>query len=330
MGVVVTAVELERDVGAALAAATPFAPAATARASAALGLILESWQSTADGVHRGRLTADGFPVELVFSSVDPSVRYTCDVAGPALAPACRLDRATRLLRDLGVAAAFPLEHLQREGRQRWGAWLAGRHTSSNDAYKLYIEAPDPLSTAARNEAGDRLGRYRTLATSHEIALRLVGFDTSSGDLEFYFRTRDLDAPALSRLMRFAGADARGRELFTLIDSMRVAGAAPRLPGTRQGFSLRIGPDGAATDFTFFLFATSLFGSDAAARRTLLDVAGRRGWDLSMYAAVSAPLAARVDPRPHHGLVSFVARADDAVSIAIGLRPPEPQVTPAAP
>jgi len=314
------------DVGGATAAALDalrgVAPSASARAARALDTILDAWRESGAGPHGGRLTSRGFPIEIVCSTTDAAVRYTCDVAGPAAAPASRLPAAQALLRSLGVDRPFPLPSLQAGSVPlRWGAWLGGRHQASSDSYKLYAEAPAFLSTPAIEELREALGHYRGLLDSHVLSLRLVGVDVLSGRLECYFGARGLNWRQLQGLMAFAGMAHRQPELRLLLDDVAGAEHSERLLERGHGFSISL-PSGAPVDtFSVFTLARVLFGSTAMVRQGVLACAARQRWNMAAYAAVSAPLADRHQPDEHHGLVSFVARHAGPLGFGVGLRPP---------
>ena len=316
----VSVVDLFRDLEAAFEIAGRVAPAASRRAARAAETILSDWCSTAQGPHAGRLTRDGFPVEIVCATWDTAIRYTCDVAGPAVAPEQRVQRAEQILRRLRVERPFPLRHLQGSAPLRWGAWLGGRHTASTDSYKLYAEAPQPLDHRALQELRESLGDRHGLLDSHVFTLRLVGCELTSGDLEFYFRGRSLEPGVLRSLMSLAGVAGRYDELLSLLEEATSAPVRERLPGAQHGFSLAFTSGAAIRAFTFFTFASSMFGDDEMVRQRLLALAESRAWDVRLYEPLSAPLACRHNPPSYHGIVSFVVPHGGQLGIAVGLRP----------
>jgi hypothetical protein len=186
---------------------------------------------------------------------------------------------------------------------------------------LYAEAPPVLPPGAMTELRDALGRYRGLLDSHVLALRLVGYDLASGRLEFYFRSRSLHPDRLGPLMAFAGLRHREGDLRVLLDDVAAVPSPERLPGSRHGLSVALTSGAEADSFTFCTFARSLFGDDAMVRRDVLALAGRHGWRMDAYAAVSEPLAARHDADVHHGVVSFSVPRAGPLGLSIGLRPP---------
>jgi hypothetical protein len=311
---------IPQELAAALTTLGRLMPMAGRRAAEALEVILAQWHSSCAGPHRGQLTGDGFPVELVFSSVDNAIRYTCEVGGSGTAPKERLESIHNLLSVLGQPASFPLHRLQGSGQLHWGAWLGGRHTRTTDRYKVYVEAPEKLVPVARNELADALGNYRTLLQSHAYALRIVAFEPDSERLEFYFRVRLLHPKELADLLRFSGLAQHEEDLFCLLEETSRQPSRVRLPGAQHGFSLSLKAGGEIEAFTFFVFAKSLFGTDLATRSALLSLAAQHGWNLEHYSAVSAGLEAPARSGPSHGMVSFIVRKSDLPSISIGLRP----------
>jgi hypothetical protein len=312
---------IPQELAAALTTLGQLAPMAGRRAAETLEVILAQWHSSCDGPHRGRLTGDGFPVELVFSSLDTAIRYTCEVGGPGMAPKERLESVRNLLSIFGEPASFPFSRLQEGSAQlHWGAWLGGRHTHTRDQYKFYVEAPEELVPVARNELADALGDYRTLLQSHAYALRIVAFEPGSQRLEFYFRGCLLQPKELADLLCFSGLAHYEEDLFCLLEETSRQPSRIRLPGTQHGFSLSLEAGGKIETFTFFVFARSLFGTDLATRSALLALAAKHRWNLEHYSAVSAGLEATARTGVNHGMVSFIVRKSDLPSISIGLRP----------
>jgi hypothetical protein len=317
----VSAAEACRDLDAALDRMAGVAPKAARRASRALETILARWSATLDGPHAGRLTTGGFPVEIVCTSLDAAVRYTSEVAGPAVAPLHRLQIARTLLATFGLHRPFPLQHIQDgAGTLGWGAWLGGRHTAAGDSYKVYAEATRPRSPGALAELREALNPCAALLDSHVYTLRFAGIDPASGDVELYFHTNGLQPRELARLMARAGVGDQYDDLLSLLEDAARVPVRERLPGHQHGVSLAFsGP--AVKALSFFTFASSALGDDGMVRRRLLALAERRGWDLGLYEAISAPLAARRGSPTHHGIVSWMVPRGGPVGVSVGLRPP---------
>jgi hypothetical protein len=317
----ISATVIPPELAAALKALDPLLPEASRRAADALELMFDRWRLTRDGPYGSKLTGDGFPIELVFSSLDAAVRYTCEVAGPGMAPKERLECACGLLEVFQQPAQFPLARLQ-DGcpNLSWGAWLGGRHTAGSDRYKVYAEVPKNLTSSARSELSEALGCYHAVLESHAYVLRIAGFDPVSERIELYFRGRALEPQELRGLLRFSGLADQEEALFSLLEDASQDSARVRLPGTQHGFSISLEPGGEVETFTFFVFARSLFGADPNTRSALLTLSKRRGWNLNHYAAVSALLQRQQGQGPRHGIVSFIVERCSPPGISVGLRP----------
>lgn len=310
-------------------------PLPAARAAAALERLLAG-VSAEDAWRFSTLTADGYPVELGFTSTGEAIRYTVEIAGPRCEPADRLDLALAAVAglsgddsaccrlDLLKPNIDRLRHIQSTGRLAYGTWISGRHGLESDAFKLYAEVPLSGSTAADSWFRDALGHVPLLTTRSPI-LRMIGLEAATGRLEFYFRADGLQPWEIHRLMGRCGLADQALDLLDLVEVLSDRSAAHRLPFTRAGFSLSVKPGPGAFPAVFSLFglARTAIGPDSLIRRRLLDVAGRRGWPLRHYAAVSAPLAGQEHMRPptRHGLLSFVAAPGAPLLLNVGLRPP---------
>lgn len=317
----VSAPALPPEIAAALNVLDPLLPGASRRAAAALEIVADRCPFARDPPYKSRLTGDGFPLEFVFSSLDTSIRYTCEVAVPEVAPGERLRCARGLLNALGQSSALPLAGLQEDCRHlAWGAWLGGRHTASADRYKIYLEAPEKLTPPARRELRGMLGRYQAVIESQSYSLRIAGIDPVSEKIELYFRGRSLEPQELRGLLGFSGMADQEQALFSLLEEASQHPARERLPGTQHGFSISLAPAGDVETFTFFVFARSLFGADPNTRSALLALSQCRGWILDHYAAVSALLKNGHGQGPCHGIVSFIIERCRLPGIAVSLRP----------
>src|SRR6476660_1703664 len=122
-------------------------PGVARRMSEALGEILQwtlssKWPEVACSF--SRLTGDGFPLLFSLSSLDATVRYVAEVAGPEAAEVDRLPRVLELINQLGdpspAANISSLLFQVQAGRPlSYGAWIAGRHGQFGDSFKVYVE-----------------------------------------------------------------------------------------------------------------------------------------------------------------------------------------------
>lgn len=279
------------------------------------------------------LTADRYPVELVFTTLGQAIRYVVEVAGPETDPGERLDVALAVLQEIGVGKSVgagraptirydSLREMQRPmaGRLRFGAWVGGRHSPDGDAYKLYVEVPKDDSSAAEAWSRSILGNRPPL-TDRAASLRMIGLELPSDRVELYFRADGLQPWEVDRLMGLLAMHHQAEELLGLVEEIAERSTAERLPAQQTGFSISAKEDGTDSRFSLFWLARHLLGSDARVRRRLLDVAVRRQWPLDHYAAISEPLARHDGPPTRHGILAFVAAPGLPPLLQIGLRPP---------
>jgi hypothetical protein len=269
------------------------------------------------------LTASGCPVELSFSTADPALRYTAEIAGPEVDPQPRLQRCCALLSELAGGQRIPealsaeLTELQAAHQLDWGAWVGGRHDGSNSRYKLYAEVARDAACAgfvARRLGTAALPRHR------HPRLEGVGHELPSRLTELYFRLDGLDIGDTGVLLASAGLGDRQRELLALMETVYQRPMVPHFPQHPFGVSLATAADYGVVAVSVFAYAIDVFGDDAAARRALLDAAPRLNWNAETYRVVSAPLAATHSAPTHHSVVAFtIPRGRDA-ALTVGLAP----------
>lgn len=277
------------------------------RATVAALLAGASWEG-------GTLNRDGGPVELAFTSGDPTLRTTVEVGLGAL-PADRLGIVSAALASLGWAPDGLAAYAQAQvgATLTWGAWVGTRHGPAGaDRLKLYVELPATRGALpGAPDVPEGLGRL--IAASEECG---------TGRREYYFRCARLGlAPAdLCALLGLAGAQGRASELLEAM--ARPRRAAGRHDGwassSTHGFSLAYGPGGCPPALSVFAFANSIIGADDLVARVLLDL---HGDDLAGYARVAASLRG---PRPgpqHHNIIGWVVAPGGPVRTHITLSPP---------
>jgi hypothetical protein len=301
-------------------------PAATRQAREALDVVLaplraSDWPEVAWGF--SRLTASGCPLEVSFSTADPCLRYTAEVAGPEVECASRLQRAVDVITELSAGQRIPdtlvreLARLQSGGHLDWGAWVGGRHDGHRSRYKLYAEVPRDVSADAfidRHFGGvDRL-RYR------HPRLEGVGYEVQNGLTELYFRLDGLDIADTGGLLSAAGLGERQPDLLDLMETVYRRPMRPHLPRHPFGVSIA-GADGhGVVAVSVFGYAIDVFGDDAATRRILLSIAPQLGWDAEGYRALSAPLAHTHSAPTHHSVVAFTIPRGGPAALTIGMAP----------
>jgi hypothetical protein len=271
-----------------------------------------------------RLTMDGFPFEWVFSSLDPSIRYTIEVSGPEQRCADRLSAACSQLAQLGVSGLQSLQlrsmiSLQARGALRFGCWLGGRTSEDSDRYKLYIETPEQIS------AQDWLdlfspGRQARFPTAWQ--LRMVGCELGGRGTEFYFAGPEIKSWEITQLPRYAGLQFVAGELVDLVRRAIGRELPESFPAGTAGWSVAF-DSGGDSSYSFFCFARHLWNDDNSLLDRLQRIAESLAWDLNLYYQIAALLAERHCLSRHHGMVSFTVRNDGRLGMATGLRPPDP-------
>lgn len=301
------------------------APEQTRRARAALDVLLEGVRTSAwpeVAWQFSELTPDGFPLELTFSSSpENAVRYALEVAGPEMPEGRRLRHAFRLYRALtGLSASAEVERameaVQAGHELSYGAWFGGAHTETTDRYKIYAEVPKHVCAAAFLP-----GVFtEDLPIAHcNTRAVMLGYQPDSNIREVYFRVSNLAEDDVGKLLWKHGLGHRYQETAELIRSIaRRPGATAAL----AGFSLAFNGAAKPKAISLFTEARFLFGSDANARRTLLDTARDRSWPLAAYEQVTKAHQVRADKAGDQGVIAWIISADNPVELRVSVRPPE--------
>jgi hypothetical protein len=316
-------------IGRVLAHYAGAAPVATAAARAALTSILAGVSGSAwpeVGWSFSPLTGDGFPVEFTFSSAGEAISYAAEVSGPETPETDRLLIANGLLTRLHTVPLRPSLLTDWQSRQRgqslgYGCWLGGRHGSGSDRYKVYAEVPPTAADAwTRAVAGVPLG----LAT-RPLELRMVGHDPAAGRTELYFRTQRPDWWEIGGLLHRVGWAGEVSGLRNRIETLTGTAFDSGALGRHVGISLAFDADVNVLAVSLFGFARAVFrGGDASIRRGVLRQGMAQGWPLSVYEAVTDPIADIDNSQTRHGMAAFSAMADGSTGFQIGLRPPTPR------
>ena len=265
---------------------------------------------------RSRLTGDGFPFELSFCTADHRLRFTAEPGAPDLAPAHRLDAAVNLLQRLDACVAPDIvdacRALQRDAPLTYGAWIGCRVSGDGHALKLYVEVPEPARDV-------RVPVPPLVLPDRSVVMRMIA--CSNGAFESYARVPSLEPRHVPAILAPAGVAHRAGELLELLSSAYGYSIRGRVPGPSVGVSyVSTGSD--ISRVTLYLFARSLWGSDARIRRQFVRLASAHGWDPQTYLQVTAPMAARDSWQTYHGLVGITLDGA-AMSVAIGVRPVQP-------
>jgi hypothetical protein len=247
-----------------------------------------------------RLTNTGMPVEFAWTSREPSLRWTAEVAPPEVPESSRVGVAFATAGMSGAAA--PWAALQHGERLHYGAWLGMRHSGDSDVAKVYVELP----SGRLPQEWQR--RHPLLAGTHQ-QWRMAGVG-SAGSTEFYARHDDMDPALLQSMAR----SAFGRSSCWLTAIARLLGR-PELPQP-SGVSLAFNADGEPCALTWFAAAKALFRDDDATQAALLrQVDDDQGRALLRALSGGAP-----DGRWRHGMVGVGVDRHEATWVQVGIRP----------
>jgi hypothetical protein len=268
-----------------------------------------------------RLTASGNPVEFSFSTGDPALRYTAEIAGPEVDSESRLVRCAALLAELSAGQGVPgalaadLAELQVAGQPQWGAWIGGRHDGTRSRFKLYGEVPRAVDTTGFLT---RYLGYPHLLRHRGARLEGVGHEVQTGLTELYFRLDGLDVADTGVLLASAGLGERQRDLLRLMETTYERPMRPHLPRHPFGVSIATAPGGGVVAVSVFAYAIDVFGDDAAARRAVLRVASQLHWNVDAYRALSAPLADTHRAPTNHSVIAFTIPRGAPAAFTVGL------------
>jgi hypothetical protein len=303
------------------------APDAVAQARPAIDAILaplrrSEWPDVA--WQFSRLTASGNPVEFSFSTADPALRYTAEIAGPEVDAASRLARCTALVAELSSGQGIPdtvaadIAALQAAGEPQWGAWIGGRHDGMRSRFKLYADVPCGVDTAAFLT---RYLGYPHLLRHRGSRLEGVGHEVQTGLTELYFRLDSLDVADTGVLLAASGLGERQRDLLALMEAIYRRRMRPHLPSHPFGVSIATAPGHGLVAVSVFAYTIDVFGDDAAARHAMLALAPQLNWNADAYRALSAPLADVHRAPTHHSVVAFTIARGSPAALTVGMAPP---------
>ena len=260
-----------------------------------------------------RLTGDGFPLEIAFSTADDRIRATVEPGARTLPAAARLEVVATILEGLGEPVPRPvldgLLAMQAAGPLAYGAWLGLRAGAQGVAGQAYVEVPRGAPLRARSLP---LG-------SREVTPRMIAYTPSSASFEAYVRVRALEPGELPAVLAPIGGEARVPSLLEFIEEAHGYRIRERFPGpvgVSYGWP-------SSERVTLHFYARAMWGPDAAIRRGFCRVARGLGWDDATYLRATAPIAERNDWKTFHGLLAVTLDAGGAVSLGIGVRPVAP-------
>ncbi|MEL6160749.1 MAG: hypothetical protein AAFR18_16185 [Cyanobacteria bacterium J06627_32] len=313
----------------ALSLAAQAMPQSAERAAIALKYLLQdvtasAWPEVA--WQFSSLTGDGFPVEFAFTTAEKeTLRYTTEISGPENAPSRKLAIAQQTLSELG-AVAIPdklnrqLSQIQSAGALQYGVWVGGRHDAKGDRYKLYAEVPTHLTLTDLNKIVPDWIEPTSLLP-RETSLRMIGYELSTGRMEFYYRVAGLAVWEVNQLLQRLGLDNAQTQWAKFIAEIYPYSLTSAIPGSNVGFSLSVLQE-KVQSVALFTFARSLFGGDRAIRQHLLKLSAQYEWPMSAYEKLSSPLLKRTGCNTAHGMVTFAIAPNRFPVVGIGLRPQE--------
>lgn len=307
-------------------------PDAAQRMDHMLPALLRPLLDSADDLARWRLsllTDGGYPFEFTLTTLNDGIRCTLEIAPPKAPPHLRLREAQALLGAMGLFIQDDgrltwLETIQRGGALRYGAWLGVRHETAGSAFKIYAEVPqDAQAQAAASAFLNAHLRRPVGVVNRAIQLQMIGWYPLTGELEFYYRIRELRPWEIGALMHPIELEGYHKLVF---EHLQLAFGRPivnRMPGPIMGFSYTLDPDdpGARRTFSLYSFAETLFADDATARRKLLVYFDKIGSDMSYYADMTAPLADYRGRWTYHGMFGITIGHEFPPIAHVGLRPP---------
>jgi hypothetical protein len=296
------------------------------RAAAALRSLLYE-RITADGERAwssSRLTGDGFPVEITFTTADNRLRYTVEPASCDLDPGTRRDVSVQLINSLcptplpeGLPDAF--QAIQAAGDLSFGAWLGGRHSADESQYKIYVETPNGAGVEDRVAAV--LGAYpQPQRPARGAELRMIAYSPGSKQCEIYFRMRSLAAHHVPGLLVPLGFAAKSEELLRYLKDAYGFPLGERLPGPSVGVSYTWRVNEPPQAVSLFFFARSLWGGDARIRQQFGRLSRALGWNDSSYQKLTTPLATRRSWKTYHGILGMTLTRSGQMALSIGVRP----------
>ncbi|GGV07074.1 hypothetical protein GCM10010260_50900 [Streptomyces filipinensis] len=268
-----------------------------------------------DRWRRSLLTPERFPVELSVSTASPRTdRYATEFVSPARPPGTRLAAGLERLARIGLPPPHAqLTALLLDAHRRhpvvWGTWLAGRHDTRGDRFKLYAEVPKAAAVPVERAVARLIGA-RPFPLP-EARLRLVGIDLTTGAVECYHRVGRLTVADL-RLLTPRDLDPGQECLADAVRDLLGRPAVDELPGFNVNVST------APRALSVSAPARSWLGTDPEARTRLLDHAQRHGFDLRRYAALTA--GSPLTHRNRHGMLTVTAQSGPAAHLTIGFSP----------
>jgi hypothetical protein len=293
----------------------PVVPAAvTALAAHIPACLLNRVNKTADTGY-SRLTNRGLPAELAWVWPSGQLRCTLDAA-PSLAPAGRYKRSLAMVREAGYTGAVPGElHLLQQALERaphlfrYGAWLGFR--PQRTVPKLYTEIPP-------HPAVWQLPPALQPVPFGSVPV-MLGWQPDSGETEWYFRAPSLSPAGLAHLHRVLGLEDHTAGILRLWESLVQRKVSGVFRTADTGWSVAFDAHGHARALTLYTYVQSLLATDHLARKALLALGRREGWNMNDYAAITSHLETPgYEVNTYHGMVGFVSIPGQPVQCTTGV------------
>lgn len=274
-----------------------------------------------------RLTGDGFPVEITFTTADNRLRYTVEPASVYQSPRSRVQTAFQLINALDSHVVpdeviTVLKRIQDQGTLQFGAWLGGRHTDEDSEHKIYVEVPDG-ETGSVAIAGLPFAYPQPALPDRDVTLRMIAYSPTSRQWEMYFRVKSLAPYHLPRILAPAKLNERSEELLCFVSEAYGHPLRERLPGESVGVSYTLrAEDHTPQSVTLFFFARVFWGGDARIRHRVSTLAKQLNWDDTRYQQLTSPLETRRSWMTYHGILGITLAGNGQFALSIGVRPPE--------
>ena len=260
------------------------------------------------------LTPNGAPVEFGFAEGSTDLRLTTEIGAPGHDLHHRISKATETLARVDERPAYPallgrLSKAQGGVPLRYGAWIGLRQSTTERAFKFYIEAPPELGDFIDPDLRVPIREFRIAGPAPRR--KMIGIDHRSGKIEVYYGLTDPLRSVIPALLEPAGLSDQSGDILGIIDSVWKFSSGARLPTRDLGFSYAWVPGQIGISVTFYLVTQSLFGDDATAAEAFAE--------LPNYHIISRSLDA--NGQMHHGMVGItVAHGLARPIVSVGVAP----------
>lgn len=268
------------------------------------------------------LTATGAPTEVVFTAGHTGLCITTEVDNPARPPQDRLDKACRIMADLGGTPPRPalrdvLAAAQGAGDMTYGAVLQIVQDGTARQTRLLVELP-----AAAADLGELISPAVTRALEGTAksagGLSMLTYDGRSGALTMHGTIRDAHRGHLPLLADIAQVSPD--HLALAIDGLAASSPCGGLPVRDLCFGMTADDSGQPPALTLSMRAQEMLGgSDATIADRIKACGGAR---LHGYATLLDHLAPGTVPgRTVHGRIGLTARQNAMPILSVTVAAP---------